>query len=206
MQPARPLRDVFDEVARGGLGADPADTLADSGHGDLPDQLVSEAIVSYTDTAPIEVAAHLAPFVKLHSAVPVDDAGDAEDLPAGSGLDLLATAPDPITPDPSAPDPTASDPTGPELEAGGGHLSEPASDPAEYADALDFGFGSGAAGDRAVEAAEPSIEDIDGAPAELGPADDLAPPESAAEPTAYPWIAPPEDEGGEEFEDGDAVG
>jgi len=187
MQPARPLRDVFDEVARGDLGAAPADTLADSGHGDLPDQLVSEAIVNYADTAPVEVAEHLAPFVMVHSAVPVDDAG-AADLASGEGLDLLATAPEPIVAD--------ADVDLPEPSVAAGEPS--------YADALDFGFGSGA-GDERADAAS-SIEDAEGVPVEPVPADELPQPvETAAEP-AYPWIAPPEAEGGDEPEDGDAGG
>lgn len=97
MTDARPLREVFDALA-GAAGAftdragDPAQVLAGSGHGDLPDQLVAEAIVSYADTAPVEVAAHLAPFVTAHGAVP-RAAGGAEVPDPASGLDLLATAP-----------------------------------------------------------------------------------------------------------------
>jgi hypothetical protein len=183
MQPARPLRDVFDEVARGDLGADPAEALADSGHADLPDQLVSEAIVNYADTAPIEVAEHLAPFVTVHSAVPNDS--DAADLPAGQGLDLLATAPEPIVPD-------------------GMEVTEPAPEAGEpsYADAIDFGFGSGA--EELIVDAQPSIEDVEGVPVEAGPADELpAPAESATDPT-YQWIGPPEAEAGVEPGEDDA--
>lgn len=202
MQPARPLRDVFDEVARGDLGADPADTLAASGHGDLPDQLVSEAIVSYADTAPIEVAEHLSPFVKLHSAVPADDAGAAADLPAGDGLDLLASAPEPIVAD------DGGDLDLPEPAAGEGGLMPGAGEPS-YEDELDFGFGSGA-GEPGIEATPP-IEDIDGVPVEPGPTDEpVAPVESPAEPAAFPWAAPPAAEGGpddgDEPAEGDPVG
>jgi hypothetical protein len=97
MTDARPLRDVFDELAGDptvtGPAADPADVLARSGHGDLPGPLVAEAIVSYADTAPVEVAAHLAPFVTAHSAVPLAGPGAAELADPAAGLDLLATAP-----------------------------------------------------------------------------------------------------------------
>ena len=41
-----------------GRRADPAEVLRASGHADLPDGLVAEAVVSYADTAPIEVAEH----------------------------------------------------------------------------------------------------------------------------------------------------
>jgi hypothetical protein len=106
------LREVFDELAGGG-DADPAEALADRGYGELPDPLLSEAIVSYADTAPVEVAEHLAPFVMVHSAVPVDR---VDEVPAGDGLALLATAPEPIVPDemeaeqPEAVAPEAEDP------------------------------------------------------------------------------------------------
>lgn len=93
MTDARPLREVFEALAgspdAAGATGDPAQVLAGTGHGDLPDELVAEAIVSYADTAPVEVAAHLAPFVTAHSAVPLDPAA-ADPV---SGLDLLATAP-----------------------------------------------------------------------------------------------------------------
>jgi hypothetical protein len=106
MTDARPLRAVFDELAGGPASAgpaDPAEVLAGSGHADLPGELVTEAIVSYAGTAPVEVAAHLAPFVMAHSPVPRDWAGDwagagagagaGEILDPAAGLDLLVTAP-----------------------------------------------------------------------------------------------------------------
>lgn len=112
MTDARPLREVFDALA-GAAGAagsagpdrpagDPAEVLAGSGHADLPDQLVAEAIVSYADTAPVEVAAHLAPFVTAHSAVP-PVAAETEAPDPASGLDLLATAPAGAPADPLLP-------------------------------------------------------------------------------------------------------
>jgi hypothetical protein len=147
MQPARPLRDVFDELAR---GTSPAGALADSGHQDLPDRLVSEAIVNYADTAPIEVAEHLAPFVKVHSAVPAEDSDgtDAAGLAADRGLDLLATAPDQVVSDDAGEPEPPLDYAGPadgDLSYGG--------DP----EALDFAFGSGA--DEQTGEGVPHIEE-----------------------------------------------
>jgi hypothetical protein len=77
-----PLRDVFAGLA--GNGGDPGDFLRD-----LPADLVAEAVVGYADTAPLEVAERLAPFVGEHSAVGAEVAGDA----GGTWLDLLASAP-----------------------------------------------------------------------------------------------------------------
>ena len=107
MDPARPLRDVFadlvsDETARAAHAADPDGYLEAQGHPGLPGSLVSEAIVSYADTAPAEVAEHLAPFVLANGPVPVDPLlvdplvdGDAlpGEMGATEGLGLLATAP-----------------------------------------------------------------------------------------------------------------
>jgi hypothetical protein len=72
-----PLRDVFAGLA--GNGGDPGDFLRD-----LPADLVAEAVVSYADTAPLEVAEHLAPFVGAR--FDESDAGE-------TWLDLLASAP-----------------------------------------------------------------------------------------------------------------
>jgi hypothetical protein len=82
MEPARPLREVFAELAGTGSTGDPGGLLRD-----LPDELVAEAVVSYAETAPVEIAEHLASFVSAHSAV-----GSEEPAPEG-WLDLLATAP-----------------------------------------------------------------------------------------------------------------
>jgi hypothetical protein len=98
MDPARPLRDLFadlvsDESARQAHAADPEGFLEAHGHAALPADLVDEAIVNFADTAPPDVAEHLAPFVMAHSPVPFDEdslPGDAHDV---AGLDLLATAP-----------------------------------------------------------------------------------------------------------------
>jgi hypothetical protein len=85
MEPARPLREVFAELAGTGSTGDPGGLLRD-----LPDDLVAEAVVSYAETAPVEIAEHLAPFVSAHSAV-----GSESPSPEG-WLDLLATAPVPV--------------------------------------------------------------------------------------------------------------
>lgn len=91
MTTSRPLRDVLGEDADR-LAGDRQATLGEAGHPDLPDALVAEAIVSYADTAPHEIAEHLAPFVSAHGAVPAGQpAGSAMDL--SHGLRLLATAP-----------------------------------------------------------------------------------------------------------------
>ena len=93
MAPARPLRDVFaDLIGDPSAADDPAALLRDQGHPGLPDHLVAEAVVSYADTAPVEVAEHLAPYVTAHSAVGADPV-PGDEPPAG-WLDLLGTAPD----------------------------------------------------------------------------------------------------------------
>ena len=104
MDATRPLRDVFTALTGdgGASGSDPGEVLRVSGHADLPDGLAAEAVVSYADTAPIEVAEHLAPFVMANSPVPI--AGgylDTADLEPPSWLDALATAPVPTDIDPA---------------------------------------------------------------------------------------------------------
>jgi hypothetical protein len=81
MEPVRPLRDVFADLA-GTDGGQAREALTLAGHEELPDDLVSTAIAGYAGTAPAEVAEHLAPFV----------AGDGVPAPA-DGLALLTTAP-----------------------------------------------------------------------------------------------------------------
>jgi hypothetical protein len=102
MATARPLRDVFadvtgDEAAR---ASDPAEFLRSSGHEDLPDTLVAEAVTSYADTAPVEVAEHLSQYVMSNSAVP----GIGADVDPSSWLEALAGAPELLesTVDPAA--------------------------------------------------------------------------------------------------------
>lgn len=83
MDAARPLRDVFADLTTSPPSdhaqAGPApDVLLASGHPDLPDSLVAEAVGSYADTAPIEVAEHLSPYVMAHSPIPLADLPDLE--------------------------------------------------------------------------------------------------------------------------------
>ncbi len=94
MTSARPLRDVFADLAEhdpGGSPPDAAHVLAASGHPDLPDGLVAEAVVNYADTAPIEVAEHLQPYVMAHSPVPQSAA--VYDADPGDWLHAVASAP-----------------------------------------------------------------------------------------------------------------
>jgi hypothetical protein len=106
MAAARPLREVFAELAgdEAARHTDPAQLLRDSGHGDLPEDLVSEAVISFADTAPVEVAEHLAPYVAANSAIPAIEADAATNIDPPGWVEALATAPDIAdldSPDPS---------------------------------------------------------------------------------------------------------
>jgi hypothetical protein len=132
MSSARPLRDVFADLTGGGNATDdPQALLGDHGHPALPEHLVAEAVVSYADTAPAEVAEHLAPYVTTHSAVGADPM-PGDESPA-DWLDLLSTAPagpdladepadiDDLTPPPDGlDDATGPDDPGPALDFGTG--------------------------------------------------------------------------------------
>jgi hypothetical protein len=91
MASARPLRDLFSDLAASGTGGDAEGVLDAHGHADLPEGLVAEAVVNYADTAPVEVAEHLATFVMAHSAVYPEAASGPADPTAW--LDAVATAP-----------------------------------------------------------------------------------------------------------------
>jgi hypothetical protein len=121
---SRPLQQVFAELP--GSGTDPAAALEAAGYADLPGELITEAILSYAQAAPLEVAEHLAPFVVANGPIPPDvDASDVDapdlDDPAAldeemsadpfAGLELLAgadavqdAAPDDEVPDDEVPD------------------------------------------------------------------------------------------------------
>jgi hypothetical protein len=113
MADTRSLRDLFDDLtsrsrdagaASDGSadGVDPAALLRDAGHGDLPPDLVAEALSSYAGTAPLPVAEHLSPFVSAWAG------GEPGEPDAAQGLDLLlgaATATEPVVLD----DPWAGD-------------------------------------------------------------------------------------------------
>jgi hypothetical protein len=87
MADVRPLRELLtDLVGSADTHADgPAEYLAAHGY-DLPPDLVAEAVVNYADTAPPEVAEHLAPFVTAHTT-------GVE--PESDWFDLLTTTPTP---------------------------------------------------------------------------------------------------------------
>src|SRR6185437_12229270 len=93
MASARPLRDVFTDLA-GNHPTSPnaADVLAAGGHAGLPEGLAAEAVVNYADTAPIEVAQHLASFVMANSPVPLGPEVPDADEPPG-WLAALTSAP-----------------------------------------------------------------------------------------------------------------
>jgi hypothetical protein len=138
MDTTRPLHDVFSGLAGTAGGAEPADVLRANGHEALPDGLVAEAVVTYADTAPIEVAEHLSAFVAAHSPVPRTDAG----IEPPAWLDALATAPadTDISGEPDL-DPSVDDPatawTGPPEDTGAS---------VDFDDADAAGFGAGAQG------------------------------------------------------------
>jgi hypothetical protein len=137
------LREVFELVREQGAHGDPAGLLRDSGHADLPEALLSLAIVNFADTLPADSAEHLAGFVVPHSGVPREDA-DHADPSVADGLDLLATAPSALGPEAdldgalTAPDEAGrgepgDPPVGHPLEASFGAEPDPAG--------LDFGTG-----------------------------------------------------------------
>lgn len=138
------MHEVFDELATGlHRDREPAEVLHDAGHGELPGELVSEAIASFAGTTGIEVAEHLAPFVTA--------AGGG--LPGLDGLALLATTPlaaQDLDADALA---TAAD----------GHFgdevpSEPSDAGADTgADSLDFGIGE-LATDAATDTADAAAD------------------------------------------------
>lgn len=132
---ARPLRELLadlvgDAGARAAYGADPAGYLAAHGHADLPAPLVSEAVVSYADTAPVEVAAALAPYVAAHGPVPTPETEPV------SWFDLLTSAETPAD-ESGEPQETLSD--WGELDFGAGAdavppTPEPSAEPDEVAE------------------------------------------------------------------------
>jgi hypothetical protein len=121
MAEVRPLRELLadlvgDPSARAG---GPSAYLAEHGHADLPADLVAEAVVSYADTAPPEVAEQLAPFVTAHTAGDEEPADWFDLLTSASAdlpddLDALDSAPAPWTGDDFDADP------GPVLDFGTG--------------------------------------------------------------------------------------
>jgi hypothetical protein len=161
MASARPLRDVFADLAGEHAPAtDPAEVLAANGHPGLPDGLVAEAVVNYADTAPIEVAAHLSPYVIANSPVPLGP--EAGDEPM-TWLHALTSAPV-VTDDPldAGLDPhhvdTGHSATG-QLDPGHldpGHLDPGHGDVGHLDPGLDLDFGGGDAHDGLAQHADPN--------------------------------------------------
>lgn len=195
MPPARPLHDILTEVA-GADAADPAAALRAGGHGDLPEGLVAEAIVSYADTATVEVAEHLAPFVQGHSTVPSEDPADPPGLE--QGLALLASAPAPV-PAGTAPE---SAPPAVDGDADADYGSGAARDPEGPGDPLDLAFGEGGtgggteapAGEAGPVPSAAGLGGVDeagsGYPAEPGYPGEPGSPEPAYSEPAYSGVGP----------------
>lgn len=143
---ARPLRELLadlvgDPQVRQAYGSDPAGYLAAHGHPDLPEPLVAEAVVSYADTAPVEVASALSPYVAAHGPIPGEDT-------SADWFDLLTSA---------------------DLPADEPFDEQPTADTDDWPDPEDLDFGTGASSDEATtpDVAEDSpAEDIDSAPDE----------------------------------------
>ena len=174
MAAARPLREVFtdltgDEEARRAHAADPDGFLAAHGHPGLPSELVAEAVVSYADTAPPEVAQHLAPYVIEHSSVPLEAGAGAVPTETENWFELIASAP-------------AAEEIGeaPDLDsellgAAPLDLDEPADQPGRDVDFGDFDFGRGAAAGAGIAAVAVGDHDeyAGTAPAHDAPGPDL---------------------------------
>ncbi|MFY1652439.1 hypothetical protein ACN27J_16275 [Solwaraspora sp. WMMB762] len=226
MAPARSLHEIFAGLPGDAAAhSDVAAVLDANGYADLPPELLAQAVVSYADTAPAEVAEHLAPFVTAHSQVG-GDGTVPDDL--ASPLDLLATAPAPAF-DAAMPDDPAFD--GPDLD-GPGLDAAPPDDPVFDGPELDDpgldaappdgpgfdtpgfddpGFAAGPKIDAAFGRGDgPSVDDHAPAtvePSPAGPTGDDAEPAShdgqpdAADlldgplPSGDPWAMPPISEG-----------
>ncbi len=158
------IRDAINEI---GLGADPAEALADHGFGDLSPDALSSALVHFVERAPMEMADALAPIVTRISPVPFAE-GDLPPVPEAdaiidSGGDALALLNEVGLADP--------DPSGGIDEvsslideaADGLDQVEQANDAAEEAEELvESTFGVG--GEEIAELIEtPEVEDLAGA-------------------------------------------
>ncbi|MBI4939850.1 MAG: hypothetical protein HY830_03790 [Actinobacteria bacterium] len=157
MEPVRPLRDVFADLA-GSDAAQARAALAAAGH-DLSDDLLRTAIDGYAGTAPAEVAEHLA-------------AADGAD----DGLALLASAPAGPWDAEVALDP-ADDLAGDDLDAAdlldvphapAGTVTDPADHLTDDAPA-DHAFGAGDADDAPAPGGLGGLDGLDG----LDPLEDL---------------------------------
>ncbi len=93
MDPVRPLRSVLDDLVGAGEAATDAHrALRAAGHGDLPPDLVTEAMVSFAAVAPPALAEQLAPFVTAQSAAGLDGDGDPAGADPAWGLELIGAA------------------------------------------------------------------------------------------------------------------
>jgi hypothetical protein len=176
MTPARPLHELLTDLVgdAGPAQGDPQEYLSANGHPDLPPELVAEAVVSYADTAPVEVAEQLAPYVTAHSAVPAGEEQSADwfdllttaptgELEADPGLDDLSSS------DSEGPDPDTDADPGPEFDFGTGSadlLDEPLESTAPVEPATSTG--SSTSDDSAAEVAD---DDESRAWTDLEPAD-----------------------------------
>lgn len=178
MNDAGPLRGIFDRVVAGEASS------ADLGpYADLDPALLGDALVAYADTAPVEVAEHLEPFVTAATA--------GEPVDPGTGLDLLAEA-------------WTEAEAGPEAEP----AVEPVIDPA-----ADFDFGTGTTqldlGDLADGLADHVTDDLTDGP--TGHRAEDSPDGPGTEPTDRPetdpfdgWLTEAVPASGDDVDDPDA--
>ncbi|MFY1696310.1 MULTISPECIES: hypothetical protein [unclassified Solwaraspora] len=219
MAPARSLHEIFAGLSGDAAALDEAAAVLDAnGYADLPAELLAQAVVSYAETAPVEVAEHLAPFVMAHSQV-VGEGAVPDDLAAP--LDLLASAP-------AAPVDAAELDDLPEIDA----LAEPGAD-LDAPDSVDGGDSVTGPGEIVAGPADGSAGGLtvdgafghgEGAPVDrLDPAQDMLdaiePESGAAGPAGYdsqldgsdlptdallsddPWAVPPVAAGTPEIDD-----
>ncbi|HEX6359979.1 hypothetical protein [Actinophytocola sp.] len=120
MASVRPLRELLADLVGDADVRGPEAYLAEHGYPDLPAELVAQAVVSFADTAPPEVAEQLAPFVTAYTAGSEHTA---------DWFDLLTSAPVALADDPDALD--------------GSPAAEPEDDvESDQGEGLDFGTGA----------------------------------------------------------------
>ena len=143
---ARSLHEVFASLAADPAG-DPGAALAAAGHGELPADLLNEAVVSYAEVSPPEVAEHLSPVVL----------GASED--PGLALDLLSSAPQ-VSWDDVPDEPVAEAP-------------DAAGDAADDVPDLDFGLGDAPDGPGDLDRLDDlgGLDDLDAPAAAAAPAE-----------------------------------
>ena len=197
MTSGRPLHELLADLVGDADAArahgDPETYLAANGHPDLPPDLVAEAVVSYADTAPVDVAEHLAPYVTTHSAVPTSEP------PADDWFGLITTAPAEDLPDDDLPDDLSDDP-GFADDLSGEQPWSPEQDH-DHASALDFGAGSEGIDSPHHTAADEDADTPDDDTPDGGDEQADQPPEQSA------WTdLEPETAGLDDLDDGDLDG